>query len=325
MTQAKGVFGQLLRTDLPESSYGTDPSSMYCISLPFNTCDIKPSRNLISPVTITGRRDAVLPSQGNIDLSGPVTVPVDQATIGHWMEMLFGRPTTTWTGSAKQHVFQANSVLGSYVLEQGLTDVGLYQKYNGCKVGGMSLRVGGDEELVASFDIMGKRNTPAASTMSGSTTTISLARFNQFNAILQEGGSALDGKVRALELNVNNNLDGSIYTISSGGSAERGDLLEGMCQVTGNVEIMLETHSYYLYAHSGTERSLELKFQSGSFYLDFLINELIYERQGYSITTPEGVWLSMPFQAYYNDASPDKTIIQATLVNTWSAYSGHVS
>lgn len=323
MTQARGVQGRLLRFEDPESAYGTDPSSAHSVSLPFNSFNVPITRNLIDPETITGRRDPVQAIQGRVDMSGTAVVPIDQYGIGYWLQGLLGTPVSTWTGSARQHTFTVNSNIGSFVYELGFTDVGAYNKYRGVKVGGASIRVGGDEELTMNFDLVGQVDVPGGSSMSSRITTISLSRFNQFHALLEEGGSALDGKVRDLELNIRNNLDTDVYTISSGGSATRGDLPEGICQVDGRMSMMFENWSYYARAVSGTERSLTLKFQSGSFYLAFQTEELLFERSSPPIETPQGVWQELPFKGHFRVGS-NSSVIKATLVNTWQVYSGHL-
>jgi hypothetical protein len=324
MTQAKGSMSRLLVTELAESSYGVDPSSVHSINLPFNTLDMGQSRNLITPKTIRGRRDSVMPARGYVDLTGNAVVPVDKTAIGYWLKMLLGTPTTTSTGSAFSHVFQVNSVLGSFTMEKGFADIAAYEKLNGMKCGGMSMTVGGDDELTATFDLQGKGGAPSGSSMSSVISTLSLSRFNQFHASLLEGGG-LVGNVRNCSINVNNNLDGDVYLITSGATGYRGDLPAGLINVSGDMEVLFENWSYYIYAFSGTERSLEIKFQEGSFYLDLKINELIYQQKSPPITTPGGIWLPMAYQAFFDNASPDQTIIQATLVNTWAAYSGHLA
>lgn len=324
MAQAKGVMGQLLLCEIPESAYGVAPSSVYSVKLPFNSCGLTATRNMIDPGTIVGRRDPSAPIQGRINASGPVVVPVDKTAIGYWLELVFGNAVTTWTGSAKQHVFKPNSVLNSYQTEKGFTDIGQYEKFTGIKANGMSIKVGGDEEVAMSVDLVGKEAVPNTSSAFASPTTLVLTRFTQYDAQLQEGGAAIDGKVRELEIKVANNLDEGGFLISSGtGAATRGIMNEGFCQVTGRLSMMFENASYYLRALSGTERSLQLDFRSGSFALQFRVPELIFERFSPGIESPEGIWADLPFRGYFSAGS--EAVIQATLINTYAAYSGHAA
>jgi hypothetical protein len=323
MTQARGVQARLLRFENAESAYKTDPSSSHSIKLPINTCEIGPDRNLITPATITGRADAVAPAQGFTDVRGAVRVPVDQCAMGYWLQALLGAPTSTGVGSAYQHVFKVNSIQSSFAYEKGFTDIAAYEKLTGVKVDGMSLTVGGDEELTASFDLIGADAAPAGTSMSTRITTLSLSRFNQFDASMSEGGSVF-GKARNFTLNVRRNLDAGVYLVTSGSTGKRGDLPAGFCNVNGTFDMLFENNSYYIKAQSGSETSLNLRFQTGSFYLLFEINEAVYRWMGPPINTPVGIWLPMAFEGYFDNASPDDTIIQATLVNTWAAYSGHL-
>jgi hypothetical protein len=320
MAQGRGIHGVLHRVVAIEgqNSYNADPSSMGGVKLPVNNIGLASDRNLITPGTLRGRRDPAAPAQGFVDAGGAVVVPVDHCAIGYWLQMLLGYPeTTSIDANLKYHRFTVNSVLDSFVMEKGFSDVAAYEKFGGCKCAGMQITIGGDEELVATFDIKAANATPAGASVVTPSTEISLARFNQFHASLTEGGAS-QSKVRTLELNVLNNLDESVYTI--GGGASRGGLPEGFCNVNGRMEMMFENWSYYLYAFSGTERSLELTFASGSFQLIFSVDELLYRRRSPAIETPEGIYQDLEFEAYYTDAGSQSTI-RATLINTWASYS----
>lgn len=322
MTQARGVQSQLIRHEEPESAYGTDPSSVHAIKLPFNTCGVVADRNLITPMTIRGRPDPAVPAQGYTNVAGPVVVPVDQCAIGYWLEALMGtKPTTTPTGSAYQHLFKVNSTQDSFAYEKGFLDITEYEKLIGMKVGGMTINVGGDEELTASFDLTGKNASITGTTMDAGT-TLSLTRFNQFHASMSEAGSVF-GIARNFTLTVNRNLDTGQYLITSGSAGTRGDLSAGICNVNGTMDVLFENRSYYVKALSGTETSLALRFQAGSFYLLFDIEEAVFRRNGPAIDTHMGLWLPLAYEAYW-DTGSKATVLMATLVNTWSAYSGHL-
>lgn len=322
MTQARGVQSQLIRMENAESAYGTDPSSVHSVKLPFNTCGVVPDRNLITPMTIRARPDPAVPAQGYTNLAGPTVVPVDQCAIGYWLEALMGaKPTSTATGSAYKHLFKVNSTQGSFAYEKGFLDITAYEKLTGVKVGGMTINVGGDEELTASFDMTGKNASISGSTMNAGT-TLALTRFNQFHASMSEAGSVF-GIARNFTLNVNRNLDTGVYLITSGSAGTRGDLPAGICNVNGTMDVLFENSSYYVKALSGSGTSLALRFQAGSFYLLFDIEEAVFKRTGPAIDTHMGLWLPLAYEAYW-DTGSKATVLMATLVNTWACYSGHV-
>ena len=80
-----------------ETSFNTVPSSgsRKGWRIPIKTNTIKGTQKLIpDDGTITGRRDPVEPDQGNLDVSGGLTVPVDAHNFGLHLRAMFGLPTT---------------------------------------------------------------------------------------------------------------------------------------------------------------------------------------------------------------------------------------
>ena len=314
MSQAKGSQAQLLGA-VKETTYGSDPASISAVNLPINSSAIKKTRNLITPATIRGRRDAVQPAQGNTNVAGDVVVPVDLINIGYWLQMLLGDPTTTGT-DPYTHTFKVGDSIDSWVLEQGYTDIAAYQKFNGCKANTFSMKVGGDEELVATIGILGASGTTGTSSMDSSPTTESFTRLNNFQASIKEGGSTI-ATCKEAEFEINNNLDPDVFVIGEGGV--RGSLPEGTVNVTGRLMVMFENWTLYNKAVNATETSLEIALTSGSYGLTFTINELLFEENAPGIETPGGIWLELPFQAYYDDHADD-SIVVVELVNSKSAY-----
>jgi hypothetical protein len=97
MTQAKGAKAQLL-LDF-ESTYGVTPGSPAAINMPINKSSVISKQNLIEPGTITGRRDPVEPSRGNIDDTGNIVAPIDIRNFGYWLKAAFDDPETTEVSS----------------------------------------------------------------------------------------------------------------------------------------------------------------------------------------------------------------------------------
>lgn len=325
MTQLRGEYSQLLIMEDAEGSYGTDPSSAHCIKLPFETEGFQPNQTLVPQNRINQQSDAKKPFQGRATVEGPFVVPMDHEASGYWLRMLCGPPTlTTSYGHADlaRHLFKVNSVTDSYVLEKGHIDGAAYLKVNGCKMASMQFRQGGEGGVMATANVVGKKETASGATMSDVTTTVTYTQFDQIDGGLKEGGSIIS-TVQELEFTVNRNLQMDGYFVKSGDCEYRQNLLNGPVNVTGRMTMMFENWSYYLYAANGTARELEVKWQTGSMYLQIDISELVYERSVAPVETPNGLFLALPFQAYLDAGS--KSIFQADLVNTWSAYSGHIA
>lgn len=315
MPQAKGYKGRLVLDY--ESTYATDPVSPVGIGLPFNSLDVTAKQTLVDPATITGRRDAVAPIPGNISVDGSLVVPIGIIDIGYWLKGLLGAPTTT--GSTNYtHVFKTAAVPPSLVLEKGFTDITQYFKYNGCKISNFKLPFGGDGELTASMDIMGAKETAGTTEYDSTPTAVTFNRLSQFQASIKEGGSALTGSVMSGEFTINNNLDGSIYTVGSSG--QRGSIPEGLLAANGTIKTLFQDRTLIDKGSAGTESSLEVIFTIDSNNsLSFLFPEIRYERISPPISGPAGVMVDLAWRAYYqNDVGNSAVIV--TLKNTQATY-----
>jgi hypothetical protein len=258
-----------------------------------------------------------MPFLGNINVAGDVVVPVEKLAFGYWLRMLLGDPTSvSIAGSRYRHTFKVGESLDSWVLEQQYRDIAKYQKFNGCKANSLRMTVGGDGELVATIGIIGGKETAGDSSIDAHPILLSMNRFHQFSADIYEGG-ALVATIQSLDFTITNNLDESVYVI--GGDGFRNELPEGIMKVSGNIKAMFQDWVLYNKAVAGTESSIIVQFVNGSDSLVFTFPELMYGRNAPGIEGPGGVWITMPFEAYYEDGA-DQSALKVELVNTLSTY-----
>lgn len=315
MAIAKGSKGQLL-LDF-ETTYNQDPTTPAGVLLPFNNESIVAQQNLTNPATITGSRNPVQPIKGNTDVSGSITIPVDQIATGYWIKALFGSPNTTDNlNGTYTHVFTVSETQPSLVIEKGFTDIGQYFKYNGCKINQFSMDFGGDGELTASIDIVGSKETVSSTPYNSGASKPSFIRFNNFQATIEEGGSVI-GDITEGNFAISANLDTELYTIGNQGT--RGDLPEGVLNITGSITVLFKDMSLLNKAINTTESSIKIKFSDGTHYIEFYFPEIIYNRNSPTISGPNGVLVTLNWQAYYKD-NADSTSCKITLLNTKSAY-----
>lgn len=314
MAQAKGYKAQFVMDF--ESVFGQTPGTVNAVKMPVNSAQIKSKQNLIDSTVINGRRDPAAPLKGNIDVTGTVVVPVDEVAIGYWLKAMFGTPSTTGSANPYTHVFKPVDVQPSLVLEQGFSDVGVYELFNGCKVNKFSLNLGGDAELTASIDIMGTRETTGTASFAATPTGITLAGFNNFQASIQEGGANI-ATVTNAGLNIEFGLAGDGYAI--GGNGFRSAIPEGLIKITGNLKAFFEDQSLLNKALQGTESSLLLKLTSGQHSLEFFLPEIVYERNSPGIEGSKGIVIDLPYRAYYADNVQNAAVV-ATLINSQAAY-----
>ena len=318
MVQAQGYRARLALAY--ETAYGVILASPSGFILPITSSKITAKQSLIEDKTIRGIRDVAPPGLGNIDVQGPVVVPVDEINIGYWLKGLFGSPDTTDSGTAPYtHTFKPGFTQPSMCLEQQFLDIGQYFLYNGCKVSKFSTSFEvSNQDLQATIDIMGGKETLATASFLVEPAMRPMTKFGAFMASILDDGQLL-ANVTKVELTVDTGLDGSVYTLGGGGF--RGSLPEGMLAVSGTVTAIFDSMALLDKAVSGAASSIELNLSnplSGS-NLNILLPEIIYERTSPGIDGPKGVSISLPFRAFYNTNASGVSIV-ATLVNAEPTY-----
>lgn len=306
MAQAKGSASRLV-FDF-EASYKTAKAKAVRapIVLPFNSCDVKGGRALNQSKTLRGDRNPVDPYQGNLEVGGSLTVPVDMNVMGYLLKAAIGLPTTTDNQDGTYtHVFKIDPTadLPSFVLEKGFPDLATpyYQLYGGCKVNSLELKVGGDGELLATVNILGATNANGSVPYDDPTVSDALAqaifteRFQQFEAAMKEGGSA-SSVMTAFSLALSNNLDNSSFVIGGGGV--RSELPEGIAGVSGTVTALFRDTTILEKAKSNTKSSLQVTWTRGDSVLDLLFPEVKFKESDPGVSGPAGVTIELPFEGF---------------------------
>ena len=105
----------------------------------------------------------------------------------------------------------------------------------------------------------------------------------------------------------------------TGSSGQIGTLPSGIASCTGSITALFEDDSLLTKARAFTESDLTLTWTSGSYSLALHVPEMVYSVRHPQVSGPDGVVLTLDWQAYYaNDA--DATCLKATLVNSTADY-----
>ncbi len=300
-----------------ETTFGSDPGSPAAIQVPYLSESLTATRAQNTSEVINGDRNPLRPFQGNTDISGDITVPVDKRYFGYWLKGLFGAPTTTGAGPYT-HVYKVDSVncQPSMVIQKNFKDIPHFFKYNGVKIGSMSLTVGGDGEVTATFGLLGASLTESGTDYDATPTTHSYEQFRNLDAALNEGGSA-SAEFTELSIDVNSNLDGDVYAIGDGGN--RSAIPEGKYTMEGSGTVLFDNMTLYDKAKNATESSIEVVYTRGSESLTIDFNEIEYGLNSPQVSGNEGVELNLDFKAYDDDDAADSAIV-VTLVNDIASY-----
>lgn len=316
MRQARGFRGQLLMDF--ESQFGVNPLTKNAVKMPFNSVNVGVNQNLTEDSTIRNRRDPAKPTRGYIDVSGQVVVPVDPVLFGYWLKALFGNPTTEEDNETYTHEFKPGDNQPSFLLDKGFTDIGQYELLNGCKVSQLSMSIGGDGELTANVDVMGAKSEFFNQPYSASYTEYPLNKFSQFQAYILESGADV-GVITEADFNINASLDGNQYVIGSNGT--RGDIPEGIMQISGNVTALFASRALLDKAISGVSTSLTIGFEDKltGYSLEFLFPEIEFGATSPTIEGPQGILVTLPWRAFYRSNSYGTSVV-VTLINDLESY-----
>ncbi len=308
MAQATGVKSQVVIGF--EGVFKTAPADGFL--MPVNSCTVKASRPKNTAGTIRGNLNPAAPFDGNLIASGDIVVPVDSVAFWYWLRLAMGSPITTGTGPYV-HTYGLGGVRPSFTLELQFTDLGSarYMRYRGCKISTMKIDMGGDGELVATLGVVGADYSIETAPFDATPTAVSMNRMKNSHLALTEGGSAIENAM-SFGIDVNFNLDTENYCI--GGAGKLYNILDGLYTVNGSLKALFEDTALILKAQSSTESSIVATFTNGAAVLAFTVPELQYQEDMPAIEGPKGVQVTLPFVAYYENAS-QATSMQVVLTN----------
>lgn len=302
MAQQPGWKSQLIGD--VEPSFGTDPTTPAGRVLPIIRHTIKAEQNLVQTEVLRGRRDQARPSRGYINVAGDVIVPLEVGNLGWWMAAAFG-------GTSPYSV--ANTQPSLVLVDQN-ADATAYAKYSGMMINRLSFRFGGDGELQVTISFLG-----AAETVSGTaydadpTPAAPLIPVKFSHLAFKENETAFTG-CREFTVDIDFGLDGETYTI--GGGAARTVILPGLVKVSGQVTALLDGTALWSKAVAGTETSLAVEaVPAEGKAFKIVLPEVELGRPTKDLEGPRGRLLQFPFEAYYDDKTPDTSLIQITVDN----------
>jgi len=224
--------------------------------------------------------------------------------------------TSVTVTAVPAHVFRVGSTMPSLVCEQQFTDLAVakYYKYNGVKIGSLKLAFGGSGELVASLSLVGATETLGSAAYDSSQTVKTLGtRYSFKHVSVKEGGVACT-TLKSLDLTIDFGLDEDGFALDATG--QRSTLDEGSLTISGSIKGFFVDTALAEKGAAGTETSLEITLAiDGTHKLIIDLPEVEFSRVKKPVDGPKGLYLDQTFQAFYQDASPDKTSVQITLVN----------
>lgn len=283
--------------------------------MPINTSSLKPSRPKNKPATIRGNRNPAMPFDGNLSISGDITVPVDSVAFWYWLRAAMGDPTTAGA-DPYTHTYALGNARPYLTIEDQVIDLSSarYIRYTGCKIGSMKISMGGSGELLATFSVVGRSRSIETASFDGSATDVPMARLQNRHLTVTENSVDYDD-CPSFELNVDFDLDTGDDQYCIGGGGLIGDIPDGVYGVSGSMKTLFKNVDLLSKAMAGAETSVVATLANGSDSgIAFTLPEIQFEEAGSGIDGPKGRLLTLPYQAYYEDAS-EATALQVVLTN----------
>lgn len=215
-----------------------------------------------------------------------------------------------------RHSFTLGSNPPSLVLEKQFTDMGLYERGDGAKVSKMDIKVGGDNELVATLSVVGAKLAPASEPYDGAAVEAPFARFLFDQEFLRLAGATSDVMLD-FDMTVDNALDADNYPIGCKGY--RASLPVGKGSVGGSAKAMFVDQSLLTLGENFTATDVTVGWVRPLESLAFIYPKVKIARTGVPVTSPKGLTLDLTWQAY-REAGSAVRAVTAVLVNQIENY-----
>jgi len=304
-----------------ESTYGTAPSGDWA-QIPLYTMSAGATSSLQDdPVlSATGEvtRDSTGAYLGRPETGNDIVVPVDLESIGFWLKMLLGAPSTTGS-SDYVHTFVSGyqSGLPSFSLEKHLARISKYALITGAKANTLSITATTDQRPRATIGIIGQDEAISGSSAAGTPTFAGMTPFVQRQATLTLDGSAF-GNCSSLEFMYSNGME-AYYDLNSGDTLAGID--EGIATFTGSATVRVSEDAATLITNAQTEttHALVLKWQiSSTKLLQITAHDILLSRPTIGINGPGGTDVTFNFTAKYNSSGGE--MVEFILKNQTASY-----
>jgi len=298
-----------------EDCFGVTPSSTAAVIIPCTTLDVNLSQPPQQRATLRAGRHSSKPFYGNKSITGTMTGPVGEQSIGYILKAYLGSPDSTATD---EWIFSVDSTTPSFVVAKEFTDLGEYYVYNGCKATTLSFTFNTDNELIYNLGFIAASETPQDVTYDSNPEDLSDELFYdnpEIGTNIEEGGVA-DEIIEELTVNLNNGPT-LAYTLSGAGEATYA--ADGKLEVSGTIRGIFINTDILDKGIAHIESSLDLTLTKSSNYLRAFIPELEWSQESPSVTGPGIVELNLTFIGFYQNSTEASDIV-FYLYNSHGAY-----
>jgi len=246
MAGLKGNVAWLLSGKQSAKGTPATVAAATCYKMPLTGGNMGPVREVDNLSETDGSRDRGISYVVSSGVEGTPEFYVRDASIGYWLHKVLGTDAPTGTMPNFVHAITPANTLPYITCWKMLGDT-LYERYQDCKVGSMTISAEAGQPLTASVNIQGVNatrlttnpdNTNLVSVDSGS-----VYNFNDATVTLGGGATAL---VRSFELTIENNL-----SAQQPDDVQPYDVVEGQREISLGFDLIFEDLSEYNKFHYG--------------------------------------------------------------------------
>lgn len=312
MARAHGARSQMAFAF--ETVYGTAPGSGYA-RLPFASKTLSAAQPLVESDLLGYGRDPLAPIKDAVTVDGDLVIPMCARSIGFWLKLAFGAPTTTGS-DPYEHVFTSGGwVLPSAAIEFGMPEVPQYSMFTGVRLDRLSFTMQRAGQLTANASLIAQQEENEATAQTGSLAAVPLQRFGHWNGSILRAGSAL-GNVVSAEVTYSNGLD-RIETIRDDGAIDGVDA--GMASLQGRMDVRFADTTLLDQAINGTPAEFKFAWSLGAGVgLEFVAHAVYLPVPRREIAGPQGVQATFEWQAAL--ATSPERMCTVTLENDVDGY-----
>jgi hypothetical protein len=287
-----------------ESCFLTPPVAAAGVIIPASTLSVSVAQPPQQNTALKAGRHSSAPFYGNKVITGTMTGPVGEESIGFILKAYLGTPDSTAV-----HTFTVQETTPSFILSKEFTDLDKYYIYSGCKATTLSFIFNNNNELLYNLGFMAAEELPQGTPYMANPEDLSSELFYSNPEIgtgdVEEGGSATD-IFEEITINLNDNPT-MAYGLSAGGFANYAS--DGKLECTGTIRGVFVDDSILVKGIAHTESSLDIKLSKTVNYIRFLIPELQWSQESPNITGPGIVELNLTFIGYFQDGTEDSDIV----------------
>lgn len=308
-----------------ETTFKTIPGAPDAMVLPFKSESVRLDRALIDSQTLRVSRQPQQPMRGQVSVGGDINFELSPQ-MGRLLKHIFGSYGVAGASAPYTHTYKIGDLPVGMIIEKQFTDLATdkFFQYMGCKVASFKLSARPSGPIECSVSVLGAKEATAGATFDATATDLGHTPFDGMAASVLYNATPL-GVITALELALDNNLDGDTYVMD--GTGERYSLPEGTAKVSGKITTLFENTTLYDLAVANTEIGLTAHFtkglgtgaSAGNEKLSLYIDEAILKPVSPVISGPKGLVVDLEFIGYYNDDA-DASALRAVLLSPQATF-----